>query len=79
MFNKNHSPHSGKSEVNIPEKVGAYPEVLIKDILRGELSPFRNCYDVTYYDLSVALNIKKSEKNLSFYRQRNAVFIENLI
>jgi len=44
--------------VNIPEEAGEYPEVSEKDILRGKLSPFRSCYDVTYYNLSLALNIK---------------------
>ena len=100
-----------KKDVQIPKETGEYPKVFEKDILRGTLSPFRSCYDVTYYDLSVKLNIEeksitgncqikgivnnnfdtlqvdlfenmdivsilKNGKNLSFYRQHNAIFIE---
>ena len=49
----------GKKSVQIPEEAGKYPKVLEKDILRGTLSPFRSCYDVTFYDLSVKLNIEE--------------------
>lgn len=35
----------------------AKPEFTHADSLRGFLSPIRSCYDVKYYDLSVALNI----------------------
>ena len=49
----------GKKGVQIPDKSGEYPKVLEKDILRGTLSPFRSCYDVTFYDLSVELNIEE--------------------
>ena len=101
----------GKRGVQIPDESGEYPKVLEKDILRGTLSPFRSCYDVTFYDLSVELNIeeksimgnckikaivqndfdtlqvdlfenmkivsiKKDGKDLLFYHQHNAVFIE---
>ena len=45
--------------VQIPEETGEYPKVHEKDILRGTLSPFRSCYDVSSYDLSVELNIKE--------------------
>ena len=27
-----------------------------KDSLRGELTPFRTCYDVTYYNLNVIID-----------------------
>jgi len=33
LLNKNHSSNPDESGVNIPEKVGVSPEVLIKDIL----------------------------------------------
>ena len=48
-----------KGGVQIPKEAGKYPKVLEKDILRGTLSPFRSCYDVTYYDLAVELNIEE--------------------
>ena len=111
LLKRDPGPKHNKKGVNIPEEAGEYPEVSEKDILRGKLSPFRSCYDVTYYNLSLALNIKnksitgncqinaitqndfdtlqvdlfenmeilsikKSEKDLSFYRKHNAVFIE---
>ena len=111
LLKRDPGPKHNKKGVNIPEEAGEYPEVSEKDILRGRLSPFRSCYDVTYYNLSLALNIKnksitgncqinaitqndfdtlqvdlfenmeilsikKSEKDLPFYRKHNAVFIE---
>ena len=48
-----------KKGVQIPKETGEYPKVFEKDILRGTLSPFRSCYDVTYYDLSIELNIRE--------------------
>ena len=45
--------------MQIPEEAGEYPKVHEKDILRGTLSTFRSCYDVTFYDLSVELNIEE--------------------
>ena len=60
-----------KKGVNIPEEAGEYPEVSEKDILRGKLSPFRSCYDVTYYNLSLALNIKN--KSITGNCQINAI------
>ena len=100
-----------KTDVQIPKEAGEYPKVFEKDVLRGTLSSFRSCYDVTFYDLSVKLNIEEKSikgscqitaiaqndfdtlqvdlfenmdivsivengKELSFYRQHNAVFIE---
>ena len=111
LLKRHPSPKHNKKDINIPEEPGEYPKVSEKDLLRGKLSPFRSCYDVTYYNLSIALNIKnksitgncqinaitqndfdtlqvdlfenmeilsikKSEKDLSFYRKHNAVFIE---
>jgi aminopeptidase N len=41
-----------------PRKAFVYPKFTEKDSLRGFLSPIRSCYDVTYYNLDIALNIK---------------------
>ena len=43
--------------VNIPEKPGKYPKVTESDLLRGELSKFKSCYDVTFYDLDIDVDI----------------------
>ena len=61
----------GKEGVQIPEDSGEYPKVLAKDILRGQLTPFRSCYNVISYDLSVELNIK--EKFWDIVKQRQSL------
>ena len=37
-----------------------------KDSLRGELTPFRTCYDVTYYNLNVTIDEKEKTIERSF-------------
>ncbi len=58
-----------------------------KDSLRGTLSQFRNCYDVTYYHLAVKINIEAktiqgsnsiSFKCLSDFQQLQIDLFENL-
>jgi aminopeptidase N len=58
-----------------------------KDSLRGTLSQFRNCYDVTYYHLAVKINIETktiqgsnsiSFKCLSDFQQLQIDLFENL-
>ena len=71
FLKRDSSPKHNKKGVNIPEEAGEYPEVSEKDILRGRLSPFRSCYDVTYYNLSLALNIKN--KSITGNCQINAI------
>ncbi|NOZ07580.1 MAG: M1 family metallopeptidase [FCB group bacterium] len=39
--------------VKVPKKAAKYPKVKLSDKLRGELTDFRTCYDVYFYDLSV--------------------------
>ena len=50
---------SSKQGVSIPDKPGKYPKVTKADRLRGELTHYRSCYDVTSYNLAVELDIDK--------------------
>ena len=52
-----------KKGISIPDKPGKYPKVTEEDRLRGELTPYRTCYDVSFYYLEVKLNIE--EKSIS--------------
>ena len=58
-----------------------------KDSLRGTLSQFRNCYDVTYYHLAVKINIEAKKiqgsnsisfKCLSDFQELQIDLFENL-
>ena len=55
-----------KGDVQIPKEAGEYPKVFEKDILRGTLSPFRSCYDVTFYDLFLIIDIPEKAIERSY-------------
>lgn len=52
-----------------PKRAFKYPKFTEKDSLRGGLSHYRNCYDVYFYDLSVAFNLsgKSISGKVDFY------------
>ncbi len=50
-------------QVHNPKKPGKAPVFSKEEVLLGELTPFRTCFDVKYYDLSVTINPDK--KHLS--------------
>ena len=52
-----------KKGISIPNKPGKYPKVTEENQLRGELTPYRTCYDVSFYDLDIELDIE--EKSIS--------------
>ena len=48
-----------KKGISIPNKPGKYPKVTEENLLRGELTPYRTCYDVSFYDLDIKLDIEE--------------------
>ncbi len=60
-------------QVYNPKKPGAYPKETEKLLLLGAPSKYRNCFDVTYYDLKVGVN--PNEKYLTGSVQMNAVAV----
>ena len=67
---------ASKKGVSIPDKPGKYPKVTKAERLRGELTPYRSCYDVTSYDLAIELDIDK--KFISGKCQINAKALDDI-
>lgn len=60
MYNVNHKT---------PSRQVKYPKFNLCDSLRGALNPYRTCYDVHYYDISLSFDIKKKsiKGSVDFY------------
>jgi len=65
-----------RDTVKIPEKPGKYERVTESDRLRGELNAFKSCYDVTFYDLNIDVNIE--EKSIRGWVEFRANALETL-
>ena len=46
-----------RSGMEIPEEAEPYPKLTPRAKLLGELTPPRTCYDVTFYDLNIEIDI----------------------
>jgi len=62
-------------KVHNPSKPGKTPQFSEETILLGEMTRYRSCYDVHYYDLS--LNIDPSQKSLNGTVAMHAITVEN--
>jgi aminopeptidase N len=60
----------------VPKKPGRYPDFTAKDYMVGTLDEYRDCYDVTYYDLNLSVDPDKKtiggEAILHFKAIRNS-------
>ena len=46
--------------MDIPESAEPYPEPTARSLLLGKLTPPRTCYDVTFYDMNIDIDINLS-------------------
>jgi aminopeptidase N len=63
--------------MGIPEKAEPYPEPTPRSLLIGKLTPPRTCYDVTFYDMNIEIDIEN--KKIAGYVDFHALAMDNFV
>ena len=68
-----HSYRRADPVLSNPENADAYPELTERNRLIGSLSSERTCYDVTYYDLNLAIDL--DNKTINGYNRVSGIAV----
>ncbi|HJM04004.1 MAG TPA: hypothetical protein QF617_14830, partial [Arenicellales bacterium] len=59
----------------IPESAEPYPEPTPRSLLLGKLTPPRTCYDVTFYDMNIEIDI--DSRTIAGYVDFHSIAMDN--
>ena len=63
--------------MTIPEFAEPYPEPTPRSLLLGKLTPPRTCYDVTFYDMNIDIDI--DTRKIAGYVDFHSIAMDNFV
>ena len=63
--------------MDIPESAEPYPEPTARSLLLGKLTPPRTCYDVTFYDMNIDIDI--NSRKIAGYVDFHSKAMDNFV